>query len=93
MILSGEDIELKGEALSLTESLNTLKGKENMAFSLYVAEHPRREQALSAWKYLEKIYQLDSLFSVQQLPKSAIEKEMKLSIDAMIPKLIKDEKN
>jgi hypothetical protein len=41
-----------------------------MAFSLYAAEHPRREQALSAWKYLEKIYQLDSLFSVQQLPKS-----------------------
>ncbi len=76
MILSGEDIELKGEALSLTESLKTLKGKENMAFSLYVAEHPRREQALSAWKYLEKIYMLDSLFLVQQLPKSAIEKEM-----------------
>ena len=76
VILSGEDIELKGEALSLTESLKTLKGKENMAFSLYAAEHPRREQALSAWKYLEKIYLYDSLFSVQQLSKTNIEKEI-----------------
>jgi hypothetical protein len=44
VILSGEDIELKGEALSMTESLRTLKGKENMAFFLYAAEHPRRER-------------------------------------------------
>lgn len=76
VILSGEDIALKGESLSLTESLKTLKGKENMSFSLYAAEHPRREQALSAWKYLEKIYVYDSLFSVQQLPKTNIEKEI-----------------
>lgn len=76
VILSGEDIALKGEALSLTESLKTLKGNENMAFSLYAAEHPRREQALSAWKYLEKIYMYDSLFFIQQTPKTAIEKEI-----------------
>ena len=76
VILSGEDIELKGEALSLAETLKTLKGNENIAFARYAAEHPRREQALSAWKYLEKIYQIDSLFSVQQLPKTNIGKEI-----------------
>ena len=76
VILSGEDIVIEGEALINAETLKTKKGKENIAFARYAAEHPRREQALSAWKYLEKIYQLDSLFSVQQLPKSAIEKEM-----------------
>ena len=45
VILSGEDIELKGEALSLTESLKTLKGKENIAFARYAAEHPRHHRS------------------------------------------------
>jgi len=76
VILNGEDIVIEGESLINTTTLKTKKGKENIAFARYASEHPRREQALSAWKYLEKIYQLDSLFSVQQSPKTAIEKEM-----------------
>lgn len=76
VILSGEDIELKGEALGLTETLKTTKGSENIAFARYASEHPRREQALSAWKYLEKIYIYDTLFSIQQNSKTAIEQEM-----------------
>lgn len=76
VILSGEDIVVSGEAPSLTDKLKTTKGNENIAFARYASEHPRREQALSAWKYLEKIYVYDSLFSVQQNPKIAIEKEM-----------------
>lgn len=76
VILSAEDIVIEGAAPSQTESLKTLKGNENIAFARYASEHPRREQALSAWKYLEKIYIFDSLFSVQQNPKTSIEKEM-----------------
>jgi thiol-disulfide isomerase/thioredoxin len=68
VILSGEDIELIGEALSYAETLKIIKGRENQLFEQYAQEHPRREQALSAWIYLEKIYTLDSLFSVQQAP-------------------------
>ena len=63
VILSGEDLELIGEALSYPETINITKGQENQWFEQYAKEHPRREQALSAWVYLEKIYTLDSLFS------------------------------
>lgn len=76
VILNGEDIHLEGELPGNTESLKTVKGNENIAFARFASEHPRREQALSAWKYLERIYGFDSLFSVQTVPKSAIEKEI-----------------
>ena len=75
VILSGEDIEIDGEALSYPESMKIIKGKENQWFEKYAKEHPRREQALSAWIYLEKIYTLDSLFAIHQTPNSAIQQE------------------
>lgn len=77
VILSGEDIELVGEALSYIETIKITKGQENQWFEQYTQQHPRREQALSAWVYLEKIYTLDSLFSVQKLPSKAILEEKK----------------
>lgn len=67
VVLSGEDIEITGDALSAAETIHIKKGKENLLFEQYATEHPRREQALSAWIYLEKIYTLDSLFSVQKM--------------------------
>jgi thiol-disulfide isomerase/thioredoxin len=93
VILSGEDIELIGEALSYPETLKIIKGKENQWFEQYALEHPRREQALSAWVYLEKIYTLDSLFSVQKTPVTNIqtEKERIKNEDAIfLAKLPKD---
>ena len=65
VILSGEDIEILGEALSYTETLNITKGHENQYFEQFAKEHPKREQALSAWVYLEKIYTSDSFFAFQ----------------------------
>lgn len=65
MILSGEYIELKGETLTAVNAIQILKGEENQMFGKYASEHPRREQALSAWGYLEKIYKKDSLFAKQ----------------------------
>ena len=76
VILSGEDIEIVGDALSLTKTLKTVKGKDNKAFAKYASEHPRREQALSAWNYLEKIYLADTLFSSNKEPNQAIQKEI-----------------
>ena len=70
-----ETIRIEGERLSYPESITMLEGKQNRAFSTYASEHPRREQALSAWGYLEKIYVYDSLFSVQQVPATAIQAE------------------
>jgi thiol-disulfide isomerase/thioredoxin len=75
LILSGEDIELVGEALSYNETLKIKKGKENLLFERYAKEHPRREQAHSAWLYLEKIYFSDSLFTKQKAPSKAIQTE------------------
>ena len=66
VILSGENIELVGNDLSSREYLKIIKGSENRFFETYSQEQPRREQTLSAWAYLEKIYQRDSLFLVQK---------------------------
>jgi hypothetical protein len=68
VILSGEDIVMKGEALSFVETIQVIKGQENQWFEQYAKEHPKREQALSAWLYLEKMYTTDALFSLQQTP-------------------------
>ena len=70
LILSGEDIKIQGEALSYPETIKVVKGQENKWFEQYAKEHPKREQALSAWIYLEKIYLQDSLFAKQKTPAS-----------------------
>jgi len=75
VILSGEEIELEGESLSNFETIKIKKGQENQYFEQFANEHPKREQALSAWLYLEKIYATDTLFAVQKHPVNAIKKE------------------
>lgn len=77
VVLSGNNIELKGEAFSMPQSVEILEGKENKLFAQYAAEHPRREQTLSAWVYLEKIYRKDEMFAKQKTPLNAILKEKK----------------
>ena len=93
VVLSGEDIEITGDALSAAETIHIKKGKENLLFEQYATEHPRREQALSAWIYLEKIYTLDSLFSVQQKAVNNIQLEkqrIKAEDAAFLAKLPKE---
>lgn len=75
VVLANENIQLKGQVFSLPETITTLSGNENKLFTQYALEHPRREQALSAWDYLTKIYTLDTLFAVQPVPKQAIATE------------------
>ena len=75
VLLSGEEVEISGEALSAAETIQIKKGKENLLFEQYAKEHPRREQALSAWIYLEEIYSLDPLFSIQKTPSGNIQAE------------------
>jgi thiol-disulfide isomerase/thioredoxin len=75
ILLSGEDILITGETLRVPETVKVKKGQENLYFEQYAKEHPRREQALSAWSYLEKIYTLDSLFLTQKIPSKAIQEE------------------
>lgn len=75
VVLSGELIKIKGEAFALPETIEILEGTENQLFEQYASEHPRREQALSAWDYLERIYQQDSLFAIHENPVNAIKQE------------------
>jgi thiol-disulfide isomerase/thioredoxin len=71
----GEQISLKGEYLSMPETVKVLSGKQNQAFSKYASEHPKREQILSAWRYLNQIYTLDSLFMKDKKSKKFISKQ------------------
>lgn len=75
VILSSENIEILGEVLSVPETIKIRKGQENLYYEQYAKEQPRREQALSAWGYLEKMYTTDSLFSIQKTPIQAIQEE------------------
>lgn len=75
VVLSGETIKLKGESIALAKSIRIIEGKENQLFEQYATEHPRREQTLSAWNYLEKIYKHDTLFAKHKVPKESILKE------------------
>lgn len=72
VILCGEDIELVGESLNIPETIEVVKGEENLWFEQYAKEHTKREQVLSAWNYLNKIYRSDSLFGKHQVPVEAI---------------------
>ena len=77
VILDQEGLQIRGEILADAASIEIKKGKQNQYFATYASEHPRREQALSAWDYLEEIYKQDSLFAFHDLPKQAIWKEKK----------------
>ena len=77
ILADNENLKLSGTDFETTQSIKLISGKQNMLFSRYAQEHPRREQCLSAWDYLTKIYTLDTLFSVHKTPKQAIETEKK----------------
>lgn len=76
VVLSGENIRIEGKSFALPETIKVIEGRENQLFGQYAVEHPRREQVLSAWNYLEKIYTKDSLFAVHKTPKKAIANEI-----------------
>lgn len=75
LVLGNEKMQVSGESFAIPTSVRVEGSRENEWFGRYATEHPRREQALSAWDYLLKIYQNDSLFSVVSRPKKEIERE------------------
>lgn len=75
VILSGENIELFGNKLEEVNSLKIKNGIENLVFEQYVSEIPRREQALNAWNYLDKLYSFDPLFKFNIETQNLITKE------------------
>lgn len=75
VVLANEIMQISGESFAAPETIRIRGSRENEWFGRYATEHPRREQALSAWDYLEKIYLKDSLFAVNARPKKEIERE------------------
>lgn len=61
LVLENNNVELKGEQISLPGNISIIKGPENLAFFKYAKEHAIREQALSAWGFLKKMYESDSI--------------------------------
>ncbi len=62
VLLADESIELTGDGFNNPQEVQILTGKLNQLFAQYANEHPKREQALSAWIYLENIYGSDTVF-------------------------------
>ena len=81
IVLAPEDLVIEGQSLSIPESVRFISGYQNQIFGKYAEEHPKREQALSAWAYLEKMYQQDDLFSVHKDVAKAIAHEKKRIAD------------
>lgn len=75
ILAADEKLKLRGETFAFPETIEIMEGEQNLWFKQYASEHPRREQVLSAWGYLEKIYGKDSLFAWHTDPKQAIAKE------------------
>ena len=75
ILTKNENLQLAGDNFSVPETVVIKNGKQNKLFKQYATEHSRREQTLSAWDYLTKIYTKDSLFSTQKTPIKAIEEE------------------
>ena len=75
ILAAGEDLKLEGESLVSPETVVIITGRQNKLFEKYAAEHPRREQALSAWDFLAKFYGLDPLFTSEEKPKNDIDAE------------------
>jgi thiol-disulfide isomerase/thioredoxin len=76
VVLAKEQIQIKGEVLSAADGIVILTGNENKAFVNYAKEHAKREQALSAWDYLQKIYLGDALFLSQKTAQASILSEI-----------------
>jgi len=77
ILAENENLQLAGDNFSLPETIVLKNGRQNQLFEQYASEHPRREQTLSAWDYLTKIYSKDSLFAIHETPNKAIVAEKK----------------
>ena len=77
VVLTDENINLKGKTIAQSKSIQITKGDQNKAFNRYAKEQPKREQVLNAWKYLNGTYEQDPLFNQLDHPQQDIQKEIK----------------
>jgi thiol-disulfide isomerase/thioredoxin len=76
LALQNSDVILKGKGFKDIEDLTVEKGQENRWFYTYAKSHPKREQVLSAWRYLKKKYKEEELLQSHISAKKAIDLEI-----------------
>ncbi|MFN5333033.1 MAG: TlpA family protein disulfide reductase [Bacteroidota bacterium] len=76
VILEKEAVVLEGQVLHDAATVVIRSGKENLWLEQYAEAQVRREQALSAWAYLENLYAQDSLSPSLKTPREAIRTEV-----------------
>ena len=76
VVLSSENIDLKGQDLSDPDNIKIIAGNENKLFVKYAKDRSKRANAISAWTYLNTLYTTDTLFKENQIVKQQIKKEI-----------------
>jgi thiol-disulfide isomerase/thioredoxin len=75
VVLTDEQIAVSWKEQDEDYQLQVSQGAENVLFQQYINEQPKREQALSAWNYLQKMYNTDAHFNGNKKPIKAIQQE------------------
>jgi peroxiredoxin len=76
VVLEKGKVYLTGQTPADATSVVINIGEQNKLFVKYSEEHGKREQALSAWVYLKKLYDSDTLFTKEYATKFTITKEI-----------------
>jgi thiol-disulfide isomerase/thioredoxin len=77
LVLEPEGVELKGLNTQEYNEIVFIKGIQNQSFVSYSSQYGKRDNALSAWRYLQQIYTKDSLFLNKTLVRDHITNEIK----------------
>ena len=75
LVLANDQIKLKGELISIPESIQIISGVEQKIFEGYARQHIKRQQVVSAWQYLQNIYWTDTTLQWSSKIKKTIFKE------------------
>ena len=67
---------IKGQNLQATETLTIEQGKENKRFLEYAQAHPKRQQVLSAWRFLKEKYTNEEVLESRDEVRRAITDEI-----------------
>jgi hypothetical protein len=74
--LDKSEIILKGTDFKAIEDFTLEKGQESRWFYTYAIAHPKREQALSAWLFLQQKYEEEELLQSHLAAKKTIDMEI-----------------
>ena len=76
VVLEKGKVQLTGKSPADASTVFVSNGEQNKLFVKYAFTHSKREQALSAWVYLKKMYEMDTLFKNESAIKLSIMMEI-----------------